>query len=53
MVLTQEPVTSTQLNPGELVELSLVFQEFLVVVPTELVKQLSVTCVEKVECSPH
>jgi hypothetical protein len=50
--LSPEPlVTNTQLNLGELVELLLVFPEFQDLVPTELVKLLSVICVEKVECS--
>lgn len=44
-------VWNTQPNLGELVEPLLVFPEFLDLVPTELVKPLSVTCVEKVECS--
>jgi len=44
-------VINTQLNLGEPVELLLVFPEFPDLVLTELVKPLSVICVEKVECS--
>jgi hypothetical protein len=44
-------VCNTQPNLGELVEPLLVFPEFPDLVPTELVKPLSVICVEKVECS--
>jgi len=44
-------VCNTQPNLGEPVEPLPVFPEFLDLVPTELVKPLSVTCVEKVECS--
>jgi len=44
-------VCNTLPNLGELVEPLLVFPEFLDLVPTELVKPPSVTCVEKVECS--
>lgn len=43
--------TSTLLSLGELVEPSLVFQEFQDQVLTDLVKPLSVTCVDQVECS--
>lgn len=39
------------LNHGEQEELLLEFLEFQDQVPTELDKQLSVICVEKVECS--
>jgi len=46
-----KPVCNTQPNHGELVELLLVFPEFLDQEPTELVKLLSVICVEKEECS--
>jgi len=46
-------VLSTPLNPGVQVEPSLVFQESQVPVPPELVKPLSVTCAERLECSLH
>ena len=42
---------NTQLNPGELEEPSLVFPELEDPVPTEVVKELSVTCAEKEECT--
>jgi len=45
------PVWNTQLNPGEPVELLLVFPEFLDQEPTEPDKLPSVICVEKEECS--
>jgi len=44
-------VTIQLLNPGELVAPFLVFLEFLEVVPTVLVKELSETCVEEDACS--
>ena len=46
-------VTDTLLNLGEPVEPSQEFQESVDQVLTDLVKPLSVTCVEKVECLPH
>jgi len=51
MELKEKPVCNTLPNLGEPVEPLPVFPEFLDPVPTELVKPLSVTCVEKVECS--
>lgn len=45
--------TDTPLNLGVPVEPLLEFQESEVLVLTDLVKPPSVTCVEKVECSPH
>jgi len=48
-----KPVWNTQPNHGELVEPLQEFQEFQDQVPTDQVKPLSVTCVEKVECSLH
>jgi hypothetical protein len=50
--LTQELVTNTVPNLGVLVELLLVFPEFLDQEPTEVDKVLSVINAEKVECSP-
>merc|ERR1712153_54702 len=44
---------STPPNPGEQVELSLVFQELVDQVPQELVRLHSVTCAGKLECSLH
>jgi len=38
------------LSHGELEELLLVFLEYLEEVPTDLDRELSVTCVERVEC---
>lgn len=51
MELKEKPVCNIPPNLGELVELSLVFPEFLDPEPIELVKPHSVICVEKVECS--
>lgn len=44
---------NTQPNPGEQVELWLESQESVVLVLAEADKVLSVTCVERVECSPQ
>jgi len=46
-------VIKPQPNPGELVELLLVFLEFQEEVLTEPDKELSETCAEEVECSPQ
>jgi len=43
--------TKAALSLGVLVELCLVFQEFLEEEPIELVKELSVTCAVEEECS--
>jgi len=53
MVLLQIKDTDTQLNLGEQVEPLLEFQESVVQVLIDLVKPLSVICVEKVECLLH
>jgi len=46
-----KPAINTQLNPGELEELWLEFQEFQDLVPQEVDREPSETCAEKVECS--
>jgi hypothetical protein len=46
-------VIKPQPNPGELVELLLVFLELLEEVPTVPDKELSETCAEEDECSPQ
>jgi len=51
MESTEELDKSTQLNLGEPEELLLEFPESQEVVPTELDKPLSETCVVKEECS--
>lgn len=51
MPSTIRQVWNIQLNLGELEELFLVFQELVVQELVEMVKVLSETCVEKVECS--
>lgn len=51
--LTSMLVWNTQLNLGEPEEPLQEFQEFQDQEPTDLDKPLSVTCVEKVECSLH
>lgn len=51
MPSTTTPVWNTPPNHGVLVELFLVFQELEVQEPVDQAKVLSVTCVEKVECS--
>jgi len=50
MLYTDMLVTKHQLNLGEQEELLLVFQESVVVVPTDLDRVLSVTCAEVEEC---
>lgn len=50
MEYSKKPATNTQLNPGELEELLLEFQEFQDLVPPEVDRELSETCAEKVEC---
>jgi len=50
---TQDKVTSTPLNLGELVVQWQEFQEFPEVVPTEVVRVPLVTNAVKVVCLPH
>merc|ERR1711937_456694 len=50
-VSSTSKVTSTPLNLGVLVALSPVFPEFLVPVPTDPVRPLSVTCAVRDACS--
>lgn len=53
MESTRRLVWNTQPSLGEPEEPSLVSPECLEVVPTDLVRPLSVTCVEREECSPR